>query len=162
MVQLVKATNTDFSKIEELAKKIWQDHYVPIIGQIQVDYMLAKFYNTTALEKQENEGQEFWMILKDNHPEGYIAISHKADGFYFLNKFYLSSALQGKGIGTSIFNEILYLYKDISTIKLQVNKNNYKSINFYFKLGFVIEQLLILDIGEGFVMDDFLMVKKVN
>lgn len=162
MVQLKRANNADFPIIEDLARKIWQDHYVPMIGQAQVDYMLAKFYNTEAIAKQAEEGQYFWMILKDNHPEGYIAVSQKTDGTYFLNKFYLSTALQGRGIGASIFNEVLDLYKDCAVIRLQVNKNNFKSINFYFKMGFVIEQLLVLDIGDGYAMDDFLMVKKVK
>jgi diamine N-acetyltransferase len=162
MLQLKKATNADLPIIENLARDIWQDHYVPMIGQAQVDYMLARFYSAEAIAKQTEEGQVFWMILKDNHPEGYIAISKKEDGSYFLNKFYLSTALQGRGIGATIFSEILHLYRDCSTIRLQVNKKNYKSINFYFKVGFIIESLLVLDIGEGFVMDDFIMVKRVK
>jgi GNAT superfamily N-acetyltransferase len=157
-IQLKKATLADLTIIEHLAKAIWQEHYVPMVGQAQVDYMLGRFYNTTALAKQADEGQQFWLIQKDGINEGYIALSEKSDGEYFLHKFYLSSALQGKGIGAKIFQDVLNLYKNLKIIKLQVNKNNYKSINFYFKMGFKIEKLFVLDIGEGFVMDDFLMV----
>ena len=35
----------DLNQIAELAKTIWQKHYVPIIGQEQVNYMLQKIYN---------------------------------------------------------------------------------------------------------------------
>ncbi len=157
-ILLVKATTSDLAIIEHLAKAIWQDYYVPMVGQAQVDYMLGRFYNLAALQAQADEGQDFWLIQKEGINEGYIAMSEKSEGEYFLHKFYLSSALQGKGIGAKVFQDALDLYKNLKTIKLQVNKNNYKSINFYFKMGFKIEKLFVLDIGEGFVMDDFLMV----
>jgi hypothetical protein len=39
-----------------------------------------------------------------------------------------------------------------------VNRQNYKAINFYFKLGFKIQTVADFDIGNGYVMNDFVMV----
>jgi RimJ/RimL family protein N-acetyltransferase len=47
-------------------------------------------------------------------------------------------------------------------IKLTVNRQNFKSINFYFKNGFKIEKVEDFDIGNGYWMNDFIMVKKNN
>lgn len=148
----------DYTLIQSLAKDIWQDHYVPMIGQMQVDYMLARFYSSSALAQQASEGQDFWLIMHEDKAQGYVGISPKGEDEYFWNKFYIASALQGKGIGEQVFRLVLAQYPDWKTFRLQVNINNYKTINFYFKMGFKIENRFILDIGDGYVMDDFLMV----
>jgi ribosomal protein S18 acetylase RimI-like enzyme len=41
-------------------------------------------------------------------------------------------------------------------IILNVNKNN-SAVQFYQKMGFKIIEEMILDIGEGYVMDDYVM-----
>jgi RimJ/RimL family protein N-acetyltransferase len=42
-----------------------------------------------------------------------------------------------------------------------VNKRNEPAIAAYLKAGFRIEKEAVFDIGGGFVMDDFLMVRPV-
>ncbi|MFZ4544969.1 MAG: GNAT family N-acetyltransferase [Saprospiraceae bacterium] len=150
----------DFSTIERLARSIWQDHYVSMIGQAQVDYMLEKFYRIDALNAQHQEGQAFWLIEIEGEPCGYIGISEKEKGAFFLHKFYLNTNLQGKGFGKKIFDLLLSQYPGAESIRLQVNINNFKSINFYFKLGFTIEKRFILNIGNGYIMDDYIMLWK--
>ena len=50
-------------------------------------------------------------------------------------------------------------YNLIDTIRCYFDQN-YKSINFYFKNGFVIERVADFDIGNNFVMNDFVMIWK--
>ena len=45
---------------------------------------------------------------------------------------------------------------------LQVNKGNENSINFYQKVGYQTEKEVIIDIGQGFVMDDLIMSKMIS
>jgi len=42
-----------------LAREIWTDHYVPIIGQAQVDYMLDTFQREEAIAAQLAGGYEY-------------------------------------------------------------------------------------------------------
>ena len=156
-MQLYKTT--DYAAIQHLSKEIWHDHYVPMVGQAQVDYMLGRFYTPEALAQQAAEGQQFWLVKQDEIVCGYLGVTEREAGDYFLNKFYLSTHLQGKGLGEKVFDTLIFNYNDLKTIRLQVNINNYKSINFYFKVGFKIEKRFVLDIGEGFMMDDFIMIK---
>jgi GNAT superfamily N-acetyltransferase len=78
---------------------------------------------------------------------------------YFINKFYILQDTAAKGIGSEVFSKIIKLL-DASEIKLTCNRKNYKSINFYFKNGFKIDHVADFDIGNGFVMNDFVFVWK--
>ena len=51
--------------------------------------------------------------------------------------------------------------EEISIMKLHVNKYNTNSILAYKKMGFENTESSITDIGKGFVMDDYLMVKMI-
>ena len=150
----------DFDLIEKMAREIWYHHYVPMIGLDQVDYMLDKFYRKEALEYQRKEGQEFWLIGFDAENCGYIGVSRQNPNEYFIHKFYLHTGKHRKGIGSKAFTQLTEFYNDATIIRLQVNINNFKSINFYFKCGFTIEKRLVLEIGGGYVMDDYIMIWK--
>jgi GNAT superfamily N-acetyltransferase len=157
-----KATTSDVKIIADLADKIWKKHYIDIISMDQIEYMLNKMYSEDCLAQQIKDGHEFTIVYIDNQPEGYISISSKDSKNYLLHKFYINSDQQSKGIGTRLFNDILKQLKTAETIELAVNRRNYRSINFYFKNGFTIKNVNDLDIGNGYSMDDFIMIKKIK
>jgi diamine N-acetyltransferase len=88
--------------------------------------------------------------------EGFIACEKRTDGL-FISKFYIDQDVAGKGTGTGAFLTLLDIYRP-ERIRLTVNRQNIKAINFYFKNGFRIECVADFDIGHGFVMNDFVMV----
>ncbi|CAN5899790.1 GNAT family N-acetyltransferase [soil metagenome] len=154
---LRKASSADILQIATLAEKIWRAHYTPIIGKEQVDYMLAKMYSAESLLEQQQSGQQFFLAQLNGRPAGYISVSAK-DNDFFLHKFYLDMTEQGKGYGKLFFAELLSNFPELKTMRLQVNRMNYKTINFYFRLGFIIEEAKDFDIGKGFFMEDFVML----
>lgn len=159
MPALKLATPADLPTIYNLAEKIWKDHYLSIITAEQIEYMLANFYSLENLEKLMKEGQMFYLIQDDvDNSIGYLAVTETQPKHWFMNKYYIKTAFQGKGIGADILEqwENLAQPKELS---LQVNRKNFKSINFYFKTGFVIKEVADFDIGNGYSMDDFIMVK---
>lgn len=79
-------------------------------------------------------------------------------GQLFLNKLYIDTREQGRGLGQAIWQNVLLLLSDLREMRLQVNRQNYKAINFYFKVGFVIERVADFDIGDGYFMNDFVML----
>ncbi len=158
---LIKATNKDYLVIQKLAIEIWNKHYVPIIGQEQVDYMLKKMYSVEAIDEQINtKSQNFYLIESEGAAIGFVSFTPITNGEFWLNKFYVLQQNQAKGFGTKVFKECLQLLGNPSKIKLTVNRQNYKSINFYFKNGFVIEEVADFNIGDGYYMNDFVMVWK--
>lgn len=157
-INLVKADLKDVAIIEKLAHEIWHDYYPSIITVEQIDYMLDKMYNKESLtEQMTNKGDVFYLVHINHQPQGFISISDLKDGNYFLNKFYIQQTTAAKGKGTRAFKQLVSIIQP-NSISLTVNRQNYKSINFYFKNGFVIERVADFDIGNGFVMNDFVMV----
>ncbi|MFZ9631698.1 MAG: GNAT family N-acetyltransferase [Bacteroidia bacterium] len=146
------------SLVQQMARRIWDVHYTPIIGQTQVDYMLGRFYTTEHITSQMAEGQQFYFVLLNGMEVGYTAISEISEGNYFIHKLYLEIDKQRKGMGSEVFRQLLALMGNLEAVRLQVNRQNLKAINFYFKMGFVIEQVADFDIGDGYFMNDFVMV----
>lgn len=156
---LQQATISDISTIRALAAQIWRQYYPEFISTDQVEYMLGLFYSEAALQRQmAEEGQVFWLILREGGPVGFWAISQKGAGSYFIHKFYIAETGRGLGLGNAVFQEIIQQYPDMRECRLTVNRQNFKSINFYFKIGFKIECCLDMPIGAGFEMNDFQMI----
>lgn len=161
-ISYYKAFTKDIPIIAKLAEKIWNKHYVGIITQEQINYMLKKMYSEESLLEQMNMGQEFTIVKINNIPKGYISLSTQDNKHYFLHKFYIDVEAQNIGIGGQLFQYILLEYSNAKSIELTVNRQNYKAINFYFKQGFKIERVADFDIGNGFYMNDFVMVKTMK
>jgi len=162
MIEITPANkSSDFILIEDLADVIWREHYIPIVGKPQIDYMLDKFQSAKAISKQiKNEGFEYFIMTYNKTPTGYIAFKKEKE-YLFLSKIYVLSAFRGKKIGKTAIKFIEEKAKtyQLKGIRLGVNIHNTNSIKAYEKLGFVIIDSFVTDIGNGFVMDDYIMEK---
>jgi len=162
MLKVVEADEKDIPVIQQLANEIWWKHYPPIIGFKQVQYMLDKFYSTSSiLDQMKNQNHHFFLIQLNNKNVGFVSISeeNKKKKRFFIHKFYILSNKANKGIGTKVFKKLFSIFNP-KEVRLTVNRQNYKAINFYFKNKFVIEKVADFDIGNGFYMNDFVMVWK--
>jgi ribosomal protein S18 acetylase RimI-like enzyme len=157
-ITLQHATPGDILRISVLAHRIWRAHYPSIIGKKQVEYMLDLNYSPESLQRQIEEGQMFKLVMEGDEVLGFLAVSNRSEGRYFLHKFYLDNEKRGRGLGKIVFKHLLACYPDLRELRLTVNRQNYQSINFYFKIGFIIEKCVDIPIGEGYVMNDFQML----
>lgn len=158
-----RVSNKDqINAIEDLAYEIWYQHYTPIIGKHQVSYMLEKFQSVEAMTEQIKNGFLYFLTLDDNVPMGYMSVYILSETL-FLSKFYVIEAERGKGYGRTMiaFLEALAKEKSLNKISLTVNKYNTGSIKMYEKVGFVVSGTVAIDIGEGFIMDDYQMEKRL-
>jgi ribosomal protein S18 acetylase RimI-like enzyme len=155
--------------VAALAREIWYEYYVSLIGRAQVDYMVAKFQNEEAMAGQIREGYEYFLVQREAPTEGeapayigYCAIQEQPGRRMFLSKFYLHHAVRGSGTGRRCmeFLERLARERGLGLIWLTVNKGN-PAVRAYQRLGFRIVADLVMDIGGGFVMDDYRMEKQL-
>jgi GNAT superfamily N-acetyltransferase len=164
-IQFVPVTTVpQFDVVAGLAHEIWYEYYVPLIGRAQVDYMVAKFQSSEAMQKQLRDGYEYFMTERDGQPIGYCAVQPQtADGSLFLSKLYLLRDARGGGTGRVCmeFIEQLARRRGLKLLWLTVNKGN-PAVNAYERLGFRIAANLVMDIGGGFVMDDYRMEKALH
>lgn len=149
--------------IETLAYEIWNEHFTPIIGQAQVDYMLEKFQSKKSIADQIKQGYLYFLFKNNNHYIGYTSVLPEKNRL-FLSKLYIVSSQRNSGHGRKalIFLEQLALGLGLNKITLTVNKNNINSIKAYEKLGFKNLKSVVQDIGHNFVMDDYQLEKTIN
>lgn len=157
-------SSEQIKQVALLAKQIWQQHFTPIIGEAQVCYMLNKFQSTDAIKQQINEGVVYFAAQKNNELIGYMAlIPDQAQAKVMLSKLYVSETYRGKGVGKRLLNQAEDFSKQLKSnqLWLTVNRYNNQTINWYQRQGFVIMDEQKKAIGDGFIMDDFIMQKSV-
>lgn len=156
-------TDGDLKTIASVADEIWHQHFTPIIGEAQVDYMVEKFQSYPALKSQtENEGYEYFLFLKGNTPCGYIGV-HAEEQSLFLSKLYIREAFRGQHLATRGLRFLIDLCRERSLEKiwLTCNKYNDNTLQIYDHLGFQITDEQVADIGNGFVMDDYILTYEI-
>ncbi len=156
MLKIEKISKKDISLLCEKANEVWREHYANLLSETQIDYMLAKFQNPQSVEKQMQEGYEYYFLRVDGEVGGYIGIKNYSD-YLYLSKFYILKDYRSKGYGRKAFSFLINLAQKagLKRIQLNVNKDNESSIKVYEKLGFIRYNSAVRDIGNGFVMDDY-------
>ncbi len=160
MTSLIKASKKDIPLIRDLAEKSWNSAYSGLLSQQQIDYMLSQMYSVEEItEHFQNPNYHYYLILDQNSAVGFIGYEHHYEpGTTKLHRIYLIDGAKGKGCGKTalIFVKKQTAEKGDSRIILNVNKeNSAKSV--YESQGFRIYADGVFDIGNGFVMDDYLM-----
>ena len=152
-------TPGDIATVARLAREIWTAHYTPIIGAAQVDFMLERFQSEDAIADQIAEGFAYFLVAVEDRPVGYAAILPEPEGSLFLSKIYVHSSARGQGAGKAMLDHIITLarHRGLSRIHLTVNRHTQCAIDWYLRQGFVITGQQCQDIGNGFVMDDFVL-----
>ena len=157
---MIVCNKDQLSIVSDLAYAIWPATYGEILSKAQLDYMLANFYAITNLENQMDAGQVFELVFEDNNIIGFVSYEFncKKTKLLKIHKIYLLPEKQGKGFGKFMIDKIVRIAKsnDQKGIFLNVNKYN-KARFFYEKLGFVVSKDEVIDIGNGYVMDDYVM-----
>lgn len=151
----------DIHTVARLARAIWTQHYVPIIGRAQVDYMLERFQSAGSIARQIADGYEYYLVSDAGTAIGYTAlVPDPNDSRALLSKIYVQDTHRGRGIGKAIiaFVKARCVELGLKELWLTVNRNNTASIAFYRKMGFTQTETILQDIGNGFVLDDYKMV----
>jgi ribosomal protein S18 acetylase RimI-like enzyme len=156
-------TAEEIVEVARLAAEIWREYYVSIITIEQIEYMIGKFQSIPAIKDQiQQQGYEYYIIHHDGSAVGYMSVRQE-EGKLFLSKFYIVKEHRGRGYASqaSAYLEQLCKDRNLSHIWLTVNRHNESTIAVYEKKGFKTVREQAADIGNGFVMDDFIMEKEI-
>ena len=115
---------------------------------------------------------EYWLLVATETDED--GIEKSVVGFtgghnepetnrFFISKIYLFPEARGHGYARCVieFYEDLCFARGFEAMYLTVNKHNDLGIRAYEGTGFDTIDAVETDIGEGFIMDDFIMEKKL-
>ncbi len=160
-----EAKKADIPAIYDLAVKTWKITYPSIISNEQIDYMIEKMYSKEKLnEVIEKKKFNFLLFETDNQLVRFCSIEHNYnnEAITRIHKLYVDPEVQGKKIGQQLLanTQVLAVKNNSNKLHLNVNKKNL-AVNFYFKQNFSVEREEVLDIGSGFVMDDYIMIKEI-
>ncbi len=139
-----------------MATEIWNENYQQMIGQAQIDYMLDKMYSQKKLQTEFDENYIWEFITLREEAIGYLSCRIDEQRL-FLSKLYIQSQFQGKGYARESLQHVMDLaFKtNCNQVYLTVNKNNTKGIRAYERFGFKKIDEKVMDIGGGYVMDDY-------
>lgn len=155
--------DADVERLVALAHDIWHAHYPGIISREQINAMLAERYSPDGVRASLHT--EHWDVawLGAPHHEDMAGFAHShadaAPVTWKLDKLYVHPRQQRKGIGFALLRCAMQhaARAGASRLILRVNRHNSAALSAYAKYGFRVYGENVLDIGNGFVMDDFLM-----
>lgn len=164
-VQLIPAqTNQALHTLAALACEIWHEYWPCVLSDEQIDYMVTTMQSFDAIRKEVDEGGYWYYLLVDNTQQaiGYLSIRIE-DTELFVSKVYLKKEARGKHYASYMldFCEEVCRHNGLSSMYLHVNKYNEMGIRAYKGRGWHTAKESVTDIGKGFIMDDYIMEKKI-
>ncbi len=174
-------TEEDQEALALLAGDIWREYWPALIGEAQTEYMVAQFQSLEAIKRDmaaDEEPYEYWFVLSDaadakSEAEagagarivGYTGgHTEAATNRFFISKIYLLAEERGRGYASSIihFYDELCRNRGLGAMYLTVNKHNDLGTRAYLGKGFKVIDSVESPIGEGFIMDDYIMEKSAE
>ena len=165
LVEIRPLAAGDIESVGELARLIWRAHYRAIISPAQIEYMLDERYSPHVMRAELERPGLWWDLLTlDGVPKAfscYFVTESAAE--MKLDKLYVHPDSQRLGYGGRLIERACACARSqrCTRLVLAVNKRNAYAIAAYRKHGFGIEQAVVKDIGGGFVMDDYIMVRSL-
>jgi len=164
MIEIIEAAVQDLPLIRQLAEQSFHPTYLPLQPKEKVDYLFDRMYNPPALAKQMKNGQQFILAKDETGYLGYASYEkhYQQKGITKIHKIYVLPHGQGKGVGKKLIERITTtaIQNKNQTLSLNVYRKN-PAIDFYQRLGFKIVEEVNIDVGSGFVMNDYVMEKRL-
>ena len=162
---IMDASIEELSTIRHIANLTWPTAYAGIISPEQITFMLGVMYNAEELKSQYDRGVVFKLLNYKEHPVAFTAIEHivrSEESVLRIQKLYIIPEYQKYGFGKLLLQTAIEYAesKSIPFLELNVNKLN-PAVGFYLKNGFYVDYEMVLDIGNGYVMDDYVMKRSV-
>ena len=160
------AAISDLREIAQLARTIWHRHYPGIISVAQIDYMLGRMYALNVMQQEMTvEDVVYFRAGMPGAMLGFAAVGPLPEpGRFKLHKLYVHPDSQRQGWGRALLAAVLEHVRRHHgrTLELAVNKRNSVALAAYERFGFRKCAEVCAPIGEGYVMDDFILELEVT
>lgn len=166
-MKILKGMQDIIPAVRDIAGKTWAVTYANILSQEQIDYMLEMMYSQEALEKQMIDQDHHFLIVQDEEKDyilGFVSyeLNYNGGNKTKIHKLYVLPDCHGAGIGRNLVEkvcEIAQLHNN-DIISLNMNRFN-KTLGFYKRMGFEIVGEEDIDIGNGYLMEDYIFEKRL-
>ena len=159
------ATPSEIDIIREIAWKTFPLTYRDIISASQIEYMMEWMYSEANLLKQMTEDHHTYLLAHlDNKTIGYVSVEPQEPDLWHLHKLYVLPSYQGHHCGSFLFRRAVEYIRERAQLpckmELNVNRNN-QAVDFYYHMGMRKDRQGDFDIGNGFFMNDYIMVLEI-
>ena len=163
--QLVRVfDDADRLRLSRLAEEVWHQHFDSLLPPGQTDYMIEKFQSYEAMGRQMAEERYQYYLFYEPGTEGHEGY-HGYTGFridedaLFLSKLYVLQPYRNRRLSSQALDFLITTAQNngCKKIWLTVNRYNDHTVEIYKHWGFQVVREQCADIGNGYVMDDFIM-----
>jgi ribosomal protein S18 acetylase RimI-like enzyme len=159
------AGEADLPTIRSIALRTWPVAFAGILSGEQIEYMLAWLYSEASLHGQLHaQGHTFLLAKVGDAYAGFASCesNYKDTGKTKLHKLYVLPEAQGHGVGRALVDAVteIAVRHGNGALLLNVNRRNV-AIRFYRRLGFEVIAEENIPIGNGFLMEDYVMEKTI-
>lgn len=166
MIEITIANKQHIATIKALAEEFWPVAFDSILSKQQIAYMMEMMYSSKSLKEQMDKGHQFAIANKNGKKVGYMSYEIDCNGLSKtkIHKLYISPNYQRHGIGKAMVDFVAKqaLLANNRALFLNVNKYNNKAIGFYKKHHFQLVKEEQIDIGDGYIMDDYVFELKLK
>ena len=168
MITITPATEADLPIIQEIAYQTWPITFGEILSPAQIEYMLDMMYSLKSLKSQVAEKNHAFLLARDEESRAYLGytsyeLDYKGQPTTKIHKIYLLPDSQGKGVGRSLIDRVAEVAQAHANERLSLNVNRFnKAVQFYKRMNFAVVGTEDIDIGDGFLMEDFIMEKPLK
>lgn len=163
-VDFLQVANPDHvTKVVDMADIIWRECYKGILSDEQIEYMVDKYQSDNVVTKKMiNEGYEYYLINNGSAVIGFVSFLRDGSRLLLTN-LYILEEYREKGYCELVIDKVIKNCKDtdIDRVRVTLNKLNEEGIKIYTNLGFSKIEEDVQDIGNGFVIDNYLMEKQI-
>jgi GNAT superfamily N-acetyltransferase len=156
-------TGAQYAIMEGLARRIVPDFYGAFFAVETAEYLVESGHTAVALAAQVGRGSRHFLIECDGEAVGYFSLSVE-ETTMLLSHFYVLSAWRGKGLGkmAMAFIEAEGRRLGISRIELFVLRENFGAVEVYARSGFAVAEEVLTRLGNGAVLEDYVMRKVID
>jgi len=164
-VRIRAASDADIRTIRSIALAAWPAAYREILSEAQLAYMLETRYSEEVLLARMERGELFLLAHAGEQAVGFAGFELDLGQRRItrLHRLYLHPGQMGTGMGRMLLHAVFKAARKAGDVAVNLNVNKYNpSLGFYLHLGFQCIGEEVLDIGQGYVMDDFILERPVS
>ncbi len=153
------SSEQEINALAQCAKEIWNEYFITIISQAQIDYMVQRFQSEEALKKAIfTDHYTYFIGYEADQIIAYCGVQVQGKRL-FLSKLYVKKQFRKQGIASKLLQKAIQYAKQqqCDSIYLTCNKYNENSLSIYRHKGFITIDGVQTDIGAGFIMDDYIL-----
>jgi ribosomal protein S18 acetylase RimI-like enzyme len=167
MIEIIPATTDNIQDIQKISAIAWPHTFKDILSEKQIAYMMHWMYSDESLREQMEKQHHRYVLAKEGEEfAAYLSYEPNCEntGKTKIHKIYILPSHQLKVIGKRLFDFVLTQARETGekAVYLNVNKNNRNAIAFYQRMGFYRAGEEVNNIGNGFVMDDYVYEKPLD